>query len=78
MTTITARAEEVRRCKHTSAFITGRPACSRRTVYQVSRPSDKDDVRDTCRIHLAATVDALSQGDASLMLTVIYVPAVTG
>lgn len=70
-------AEEVRRCEHREDG-TGRPACSRRAIYRVSRPTRKHDAQDSCRIHLAATVDALSQGDASLMLTISYVTEAAG
>jgi hypothetical protein len=70
-------AEEVRRCEHRDPGAVN-PECKRRAVYRVSRPSRKHDAQDSCRIHLAATVDALSQGDASLMLTVIYVPKAAG
>ena len=66
-------ADTKRRCEHREDG-TGRPACSRRAVYRVSRASRKRDAQDSCRLHLAATVDTLSQGDASLMLSITYVP----
>lgn len=73
-------SEEVkakRPCEHREDG-TGRPACSRRAVYRVSRPSRKHDAQDSCRLHLAATVDALSQGDASLALAITYVTEEAG
>jgi hypothetical protein len=70
-------AEEVRRCEHRDSGAVN-PECTRRAVYRVSRPTRKHDAQDSCRLHLAATVDALSQGDTSLMLTISYVTTVAG
>lgn len=61
-----------RLCEHREPG-TGNPACRNRAVYRVSRPTRKHDARDACRRHLAATLDALAQGDSSLLLTISYV-----
>ena len=72
-----APADEPRTCRH-RAPATGRPACTRPAVYRVSRPSRRNDGQDSCRAHLAATVDALARGDASLMLAISYVTEAAG
>lgn len=66
-------ADEPRRCEHRDPGAVN-PACKRRAVYRVSHPSRKHDAQDSCRLHLAATVDALSQGDTGLLLDITYVP----
>ena len=64
--------DDIRRCEHREDG-TGRPACRYRAVYRVSRPSRKHDAQDSCRLHLAATVDALARGDWAIMLNITYV-----
>lgn len=64
--------DEPRRCEYRDPGAI-RPECRSRAIYRVSRPTRKRDARNSCRRHLAATVDALSQGDSSLMLNVTYI-----
>lgn len=64
-------ADDRRLCEHRTLGSTD-PECRNLAVYRVSRPSRRHDAQDSCRRHLAATVDALAQGDTSLMLTISY------
>lgn len=64
--------DKPRTCAH-RAPATGRPACTRPAVYQVSRPSGGCIEALTCLTHLAAAVDALRQGDPVVALRFMYI-----
>ena len=51
---------ETRRCEHRD--VNEPETCGVRAVFNVSR-GRKYDAQDSCRRHLAATVEALAQGD---------------
>ena len=60
-----------RRCEYRN--IAADPECKFRAVFRVSRPNRRHDAQDSCRRHVAATVEALAQTDTGLTMEITFI-----